>query len=307
MKEQNVSGITSLDDMDIEESLDFDYSVGQVMINTMEDFHKELEAPYLDPDRHIFYRGERINRLDRPLLPTLFRDRSRLIKDGDYYAKIDADYLLEAYKSLGCYYYLFNQVFGKAGNYKLYDICAFSQHYMNFSPLIDLTKSIYVALSFGLKEKKEYTDDMILYAVEVHDMDTNYTDDRVVAECWLNDYQTYVYDFSRAESTPEMNEIKARTKYTSPNARIINIATNDMMKYQQGLFLLLSDFNLVGSMYLTKNVRSSVNIRKYVISRDICANLTSMIAEQKPWYRFSNLTNISGGIASAISKEEIEL
>ena len=34
-----------------------------------------------------------------------------------------------------------------------------------------------------------------------------------------------------------------------------DIPTNDLMKYQQGVFLLLNNFSLVDSMYLTKSVR----------------------------------------------------
>ena len=46
-----------------------------------------------------------------------------------------------------------------------------------------------MALSFGLKEKTEFVDDGILYAVEIEDLNNNYTTDKVVAECWLNDFK----------------------------------------------------------------------------------------------------------------------
>ena len=64
---------------------------------------------------------------------------------------------------------------------------------MNCSPLIDLTKSPYVALSFALKGKKETSDDTILYKVEVPNED-NYTNDPVVAECWLREYHVSIYN-----------------------------------------------------------------------------------------------------------------
>ena len=61
-----------------------------------------------------------------------------------------------------------------------------------------------MALSFGLKEKTEFVDDGILYAVEIEDLNNNYTTDKVVAECWLNDFKVYVYNFEKDDVSPEM-------------------------------------------------------------------------------------------------------
>ena len=139
---------------DLEDNFDFDYSVGEVFIDSMEMFRRELMVPFRDKDRHIFYRGERVGGLNRPLLPTMYRNKNALMKNGGHCVEVNADFLLEYYKSYGSFYDLYNTTFGTAGKYRLYDLCAFSQHYLNDSPLIDFTKSLYVALSFGLKEKR---------------------------------------------------------------------------------------------------------------------------------------------------------
>lgn len=293
--------------LNIEDTLDFDYSVGEVYIDSMETFQKELLDPFKDPARHIYYRGERVSQLSRPLLPTMYRDKETLLKGNAYHTEVDADYLLNYYKSYGGYVDLYNAVFGNAGKYRLYDLCAFSQHYLNNSPLIDFTKSLYVALSFGLKEKTEFADDGVIYAVEIEDLNNNYTTDKVVAECWLNDYHVSVYDFSRSEDSPEMRKAKAEAQRTSPTAKLIDIATNDLMKFQQGVFLLLSDFSLVNRLYLTKNVRDSVNIKKYILSKDICAELVAMVANDRPWYRFSQLLDIPEGLRSAMALNKVQL
>ena len=293
--------------LNIEDTLDFDYSVGEVYIDSMETFQKELLDPFKDPARHIYYRGERVSQLSRPLLPTMYRDKETLLKGNAYHTEVDADYLLNYYKSYGGYVDLYNAVFGNAGKYRLYDLCAFSQHYLNNSPLIDFTKSLYVALSFGLKEKTEFADDGVIYAVEIEDLNNNYTTDKVVAECWLNDYHVSVYDFSRSEDSPEMRKAKAEAQRTSPTAKLIDIATNDLMKFQQGVFLLLSDFSLVNRLYLTKNVRDSVNIKKYILSKDICAELVAMVANDRPWYRFSQLLDIPEGLRSAMALNKVHL
>lgn len=271
---------------ELEDNFDFDYSVGEVFIDSMETFRRELLEPFRDKERHIFYRGERVGGLNRPLLPTMYRNKSTLMRDGGHCVEVNADFLLDYYKSYGSFFDLYNTTFGTAGKYRLYDLCAFSQHYLNDSPLIDFTKSLYVALSFGLKEKTEFV---------------------VVAECWLNDFKVYVYNFEKDDVSPEVQELKQHVKRTSPIGKLIDIATNDLMKFQQGVFLLLSDFNLVNRLYLTKNVRSSFKITKYILSKDICADLVEMIAEETPWYRFSQLLEIKDGIQSAIRHNETSL
>lgn len=296
-----------MDALNIEETLDFDYSVGETYIDSMENFQKDLMQPFQDPARHIFYRGERVSQLDRPLLPTMYRNKEKLLLDNGYHVEIDSDYLLDYYKSFGGYVNLYNATFGNAGKYRLYDLCAFSQHYLNNSPLIDFTKSLYVALSFGLKEKTSFEDDGIIYTVEIEDVNNNYTNDKVVAECWLNDYHVSVYDFSRSDNSPEMRAAKEAAQRTSPTAKLIDIATNDLMKFQQGVFLLLSDFSLVNRLYLTRNVRDSVKIKKYILSKDICADLVAMVANDTPWYRFSQLLEIKDGIYSAMEHHKVQL
>lgn len=293
--------------LNIEDSLDFDYSVGEIYIDSMEAFQNELMNPFKDPTRHIYYRGERVSQLNRPLLPTMYRDKETLLKGNGYHVEVDSDYLLDYYKSYGGYVDLYNATFGNAGKYRLYDLCAFSQHYLNNSPLIDFTKSLYVALSFGLKEKTAFEDDGVIYAVEIEDFNNNYTTDKVVAECWLHDYHVSVYDFSRSEDSPEMRAAKAKAQRTSPTAKLIDIATNDLMKFQQGVFLLLSDFSLVNRLYLTKNVRDSVKIKKYILSKNICTDLVAMVANDTPWYRFSQLLEIRDGIHSAMALNKVQL
>ena len=175
----------------------------------------------------------------------------------------------------------------------MYDLCAFSQHYLGWSPFIDFTKSLYVALSFGLNGQREFEHDVSLYTVEILDPE-KYTRDRVTAECWLNEYHVRVYDFDR--NAKELREVER----TSPDAKIIDIATNDRMKFRQGVFLLLDQFNLVNHLYLTKNVRSSVKITKYVLNRGVCPALAALVERDTPWYCFDKLLDVGEGIRTAI-------
>lgn len=292
---------------ELEDELDVDYSVGEIHIDSMETFERELLQPYMDESRHIFYRGERVSALNRPLLPTMYRNKNILMKDGACSVEVNAEFLLEYYRSYGSYFALYNATFGKAGKYHLYDLCAFSQHYLNNSPLIDFTKSLYVALSFGLKEKTTFDDDSVIYAVEIEDLCNNYTDDKVVAECWLNDLKVHIYNFDKNDTSAESRGLRKKVKRTGPTGKLIDIATNDLMKFQQGVFLLLSDFNLVNRLYLTKNVRNSFKITKYILDKDVCPALVQLIAAQTPWYRFSRLLEIKDGLQAAIARNETQL
>ena len=51
----------------IEEELDYDFSVNEKYIRSDEEFKELLLDPFLDENRHIFYRGERVVSLKRPL------------------------------------------------------------------------------------------------------------------------------------------------------------------------------------------------------------------------------------------------
>ena len=278
---------------DIADEFDYDYSVNEVHIGDHAQFEERLLEPYLSGNRLIFYRGERISSLKRPLLPTMFRKRSDLIEEGKNYADITAESILQYYRSNGRYIDIFCSTFGQARKYCMYDLCAFSQHYLGWSPFIDFTKSLYVGLSFGLKGKREFENDALLYTVEVLDPE-KYTQDRVTAECWLNDYHVRVYNYDRND------ENLRRVKRISPDAKIIDIATNDRMKFQQGVFLLLDQFNLVNHLYLTKNVRSSVTITKYILDRAVCPALTELVDRDAPWYSFGNLLDVGAGLRTAI-------
>lgn len=292
---EQLSSLEALDD-----ALDYDFSISEVHINTMEEFEEHLLKPFLNKSKRMFFRGERKNSLERPLLPTMLRNHSVLMTNGEACLDITSDYLLKFYQSQGAYFSLFCSVFGHAGKYHLYDLCAFSQHYLDCSPFIDFTKSLYVALSFGLKGKRSFEDDGLLYVLTIND-EENYTQDIVTAECWLRDYHVRVYDRRKDASC------KRNVERSSPEARVIDIVNNDRMKFQQGVFLMLDQFDLVNKMYLTKNVRSDVDIKKYILHRELCPQLTELVERESPWYSFSNLLDIGAGIRTAIDYRRSEL
>lgn len=280
----------------LEDELDYDYSISEIRINTMEAFSDILLKPFLDKDKVYLYRGEQINTLRRPLIPTIFRDRKRIMPPGVDFVDITSRFLLDFYRSRSDYFKIFSSLFGSAEESHLYDLCSFSQHYMGCSPLLDFSKSLYVAISFALMGRKEFEGDIVLYVLDGSDT-RNYTCDKETAERWLQDYHVRIY-----EKTEE-NSKKVDFKRSSPTAKILDIASNDSMKFQQGVFLLLDNFNMVNNLYITKNVRSSVNITKCVINSSLCLELTKMIERDAPWYCYKYLLDIRGGIDTAINNK----
>ena len=310
--ENKFMGINSLGKALVNE-LDFDFSINEKYISTLEEFNELLKRPFTEKKRKIFYRGERINDLSRPLIPTFLRDRKMLLREGELVVNIDCDYILDFYKSQGEYYNIFKSVFGNASRYRLYEICAFSQHYLDFSPFIDFTKSLYVALSFAIKNRDTVKDDIVIYTVDINDED-NYTNDIVTAECWLNDYKVTVYNspeeirrirpnINAATLKAARETIEARSSISSPQAKLIDIPTNDFMKYQQGVFLLLTDYIMLHKSYFTKNLREDFNLTKYVINKDICEFLRDMVATEAPWYEYSCLTDLKSAIKKAMEAD----
>lgn len=291
----------------LEHELDFDFRINEKRIDTVEEFNSFLKEPFYSSGK-IFYRGERINNPKRTLTPTLLRHKEEIFKNGEVLVNIDYDYLLNFYRSKGAYLDFYRYIFGTASKYRMFEICSFSQHYLDMSPFIDFTKSLFVALSFALKQREKYDDDIVIYTVEIDD-EEHYTNDIVTAECWLHDYKVTVFNSpenvvksrkgvigmpSVAESIEAM---ETRSKGTSPTAKFIDIPTNDLIKFQQGVFMLLTDYSLFYDSYLTKSIRENFHIVKYVINKDICRDLLDVISNEAPWYQYDCLLDIKKAVS----------
>ena len=138
------------------DALDVDFSLVRREVHTMEEFEQQLKAPFLENKEKIFYRGERVDDRARPLIPTIFRNRQALFDNGDAVAKVTADFVYDFYSRDGSYMHLYEKVMDPHPRQNLYRLFAFSQHYLDVSPFVDFTKSLYVSLSFALKNRQVY-------------------------------------------------------------------------------------------------------------------------------------------------------
>ncbi len=292
----------------IEDEFDFDFHLDTNIISTLDGFERNILKPY-ESGKRIFYRGERVNRADRPLLPTLFRDKDKLISENRFVSLVDSEFICDYYRKMPAYYNLYSDIIGEISPDNLYPFLAFSQHYLGISPLIDFSKSPYPAMSFALKDRKTYDEDIMLYTLEIKD-DTDYTDNVLTANRWLNDYGVVVMrDNARLQLNFELdNPFDAIAEYrkiherfsgstflelNAPSAKLIDVPTNDLMTYQQGVFLLLNHFSLMGKSYLTKQIRDDFSVTKWLINKDICPDLLDLLLTKYPYYSFEYITNLN--------------
>lgn len=174
------------------DALDVDFSLVRREVHTMEEFEQQLKAPFLENKEKIFYRGERVDDRARPLIPTIFRNRQALFDNGDAVAKVTADFVYDFYSRDGSYMHLYEKVMDPHPRQNLYRLFAFSQHYLDVSPFVDFTKSLYVSLSFALKNRQVYPAPLALYTVKIRD-EGDYTESLATANAWLEDYKVYVF------------------------------------------------------------------------------------------------------------------
>lgn len=294
--------------------LDVDFSLVEQRVHTMEEFESQLKAPFLQHSGNIFYRGERVNDRSRPLIPTIFRNRNALFDSGEAVAEVDADFVYDYYSRVGDYLALYKRVMDENPQASMYRLCAFSQHYLDVSPFVDFTKSLYVSLSFALKNRKVYQDNLVLYTVKIIN-EADYTQEESVANRWLKDYRVYVFrrreDYIRelisggGRQLRQMMQQMDKEKLelfkigNSPSAKLISIPTNDLMRYQQGVFLLLTDFKLMFDAYPTKSIRDDFEVTKWIISKDICPQLLELVNTEAPWYSYDCLLDVKKAFQKA--------
>lgn len=292
----------------IENELDFDFRAEMNIIDTLDDFDEFLMKPYKSGER-IYYRGERRNSITRPLIPTIYRKREMLFDSNQKVELVTAEKLYEYYDRTTDFFKLYERIIGRLKTDEMYPFLAFSQHYFGISPLIDFSKSLYVSLSFALKDRTEFDDNILIYTLQLKDND-DYTDSIEVANRWINEYSVLLFrDIDKVllqnhyenpfEVIADYKKIADKFKgysfldMNAPTAKLIDVPANDLIKYQQGVFLLLDDFSLFGKSYLTKKIRDDFYLKKWIINKDICPDILDMLVNEEPYYQYKYITNLS--------------
>lgn len=289
----------------LENELDFDFRLDKNRINTIDEFEKNILLPY-NQGKRMFFRGERKDDITRPLLPSVYRNKEFLFESTNRVNLVNAEFLCSFYSRLGAYVGLYQKILGNADIDNMYPLLSVFQHYFGFSPLIDFSKSPYAALSFALKDRKGYKEDILLYTLEIRS-DYDYTDSIETANRWIRDYSVLVFrDITKPEFEKPLEAIedyktvsqnlRGKTnllEMNTPSAKLIDVPDNDLMRWQQGVFLLLDDFSLIGKNYLTKKIRDDFNVKKWVVNKEICPALLEMVLDENPYYSYKYITNLN--------------
>jgi len=299
----------------LEDAFDVNYNVSEINISSVDAFRKMLLQPYEDGQK-VYYRGERTASDERRLVPALLREGGGFFSSGaDAVTEINSRRLFDFYCSRNRFISVYKTLYGDPDPDNMYIMTAFAQHYLDISPFIDFTKCPYVALSFALKGRKKADDDIVIYtALDIGDDDTTSSIEEVNE--WLSNYDVKLINTSSSDEllryfAEKGRDIKIKPSFSLrdelrqletvfgsvfPTAKLIDIPTNDLMKYQQGVFLLLNGFNIVDSNYLTKSVRQSFVINKYIISSGLCGELDEILTNQAPQYRYEFLMDIAKAV-----------
>ncbi|MCF7930798.1 MAG: FRG domain-containing protein [Acholeplasmataceae bacterium] len=178
---------------------------------------------------------------DWEILPSFYRgmEKNSVLVDFNY---IDNDY---SAKRLSQKY---DEIFMR--NHINYEMLAFIQHSIGYSPLIDFTKESLVALTFALDDFKHisnfYHSDSVVIRLDTANEDV--IRNEIDADHILNNLQVFAIN-NPIHITTIMRSKLWTSMLTSPTMQIhfIDIPTNDRMRYQRGTFVLFDKFVVVGN------------------------------------------------------------
>ncbi|MCD7797532.1 MAG: FRG domain-containing protein [Clostridiales bacterium] len=168
----------------ISDAIDVNYNVSQIKIDSFDDFYNKLYLPYKDGEP-IYYRGERRSSPTRKLLPTFLRTNEIISTYNDMpIVNLDYQKLCDFYCGKSRFMSVYKTIYSNDKEQNIYNMLAFAQHYLGISPFIDFSKSLFVALSFALKDRDEISENIVIYTALDIDCDDTSNDIDEVTD-WL--------------------------------------------------------------------------------------------------------------------------
>lgn len=272
-----------------------------------DDYKKKMTKEDLDSyivknseEDKIWYRGQ--SDFSWELIPSFLRD----IKEE---VKIDGIYLYDDYieKKLVEKY---NKVFNEELKSINYEFLSFMQHSVSYSPLLDFSDSPLVAISFALSNNNQfnnyYRNHSSMFELECRqETDVNkisqlkydikstaklfYADslekiDLIMKNIDIRYCNSYVIsDYFKV--IPTIFEV---LNSLTPNVVMIDIPTNDRMKYQQGKFILFDNFVCINNNIFYELNRNFA-IRKIKIENRSKDKIREEIRKNHQPYTITNL------------------
>ena len=253
------------------------------------------------------YRGQ--SNFSWGIQPSLIRDLKPLKLRGLYLNSTSLECLYAEHDYKNSLLNKYMSCFGNkaSGNIIDYKFLAWMQHAIAFSPLLDFTTSLPIAITFAVPANNpnyfSFTDSAI-YTLDVSYKDNIYLqkDEKKLNSIIKDMYIVYLGEKIRIGSYKTVFDCKGEPHYLDftsykkvldqilPKYLIIDIPTNDRMRCQKGKFLLFYDYVSVnGEMFAVMDDRLS--LEKYRIPIILKAPLLETLNSLRPNIRKSYLMN----------------
>ena len=252
------------------------------------------ETPAFSKERKLYiYRGQSDH--DWKLVPTMLRNL-------DDNVEVNINYLEKRYSQLQ----LKNKYDSIWPSKKIidYDFISFMQHACSYSPLIDFTKSHIVGMTFALSNQNIFNDfyskDGGYHIVEVDEaqvLNTKEDIDRFLQNDFkiinISSSKIYLgskiqYESNGKKEELEIISISRLINLLTPKYKILDLYTNDRMKYQQGMFVVFYDCICIKGKIMYE-FNHTFNHKKLSISKTRKKTLLDLIYSTYPYYTLSHL------------------
>lgn len=232
-----------------------------------------------------WYRGN--TKKDYELLPSIYRDT---LLDTDFFtlSRIESDYVDKG---------LWKKLQNALGSVSLkYNEIAFIQHSIGYSPLLDFTKNHFVSLAFCLSNFIDIAS-FFHHAGAIFKLDVdglNIIDNFKDADNAVKSQEAEVLKGKPYISSIIKSKMWDRLvfRHEESTVHLIDVVTNDRMRYQKGTFLLFDKILVVGNRMLMSDRKESFmssRITKYNIKKSI--KFYDDFQKNKPQYQIRYLMN----------------
>lgn len=232
-----------------------------------------------------WYRGH--TKKDYELIPSIYRDT---LLDTDFFtrSRIESDYIDKG---------LWDKLQKTLGSISLkYNEIAFTQHSIGYSPLLDFTKNPFVSLSFCLSNFGDiasfFHHSGAIFQLNIDGL--NIIDNVKDADSAVKSQEAEVLKGKPYISSIIKSEMWDRLvfRHEESTVHLIDVVTNDRMRYQKGTFLLFDKILIVGSRMLMSDRKESFmssRITKYNIKKSI--KFYEDFQKNKPQFQIRYLMN----------------
>ena len=250
------------------------FNIEEINIETISDFHDLLLNQKFD-----MYRGESNSKW--MLNSSIVRKLKAELIDKSFV--LDKEYL---YNRLSIYKSEYDSKISRNHDYVRF--LFYIQHSISLSPFIDITESIWVALSFALEKVQctptnEKQGDAVIYAFRIVG---NKSENKSILSTQRS-VQNILDKLSIGIN--KVNETKRDVESYIINLKDLQFQ-NDRMMYQKGSFLLLNNYSISLDNYSNQlNSGKDIKITKFILSKYILGELYMELREKHPKYSINYL------------------